>query len=65
MLPNDDSLQNSGSYQEAHLNFRGEGHSLLNSLSFVVRNHSICYILIHLDDKGKTVNKITNYVHLC
>lgn len=27
MLPNDDSLQNSGSYQESYLSFSSEGHS--------------------------------------
>lgn len=56
MLSNDDFLQNSGSYQESYLSFSSEGHSILNALSFVVRNLSACCIIIGLNDKGVILN---------
>lgn len=40
-----------------------EGHSILKSLLFVVRNHCVC-ILTDLDNKGMILNKVIHYVHL-
>ena len=61
ILPND-CLQNSGLYKE--LSFSSKGHSIYTSLSFVVRNHRVCCILIDLDDRVIMLHKIVNYVHL-